>query len=192
MRISNISEFAGGADDVVAIQIVHGSAIKWLLTLTGANNTTIPTADLDFEFDIVAATGTITPGSRGAFTLSNLSLVDASNVRSRDELVTKHGTSDVAGIAADPAAVPPVVASEGTSSTLEANQVQLYLPTHPSSGADAIYEPTGDDMSAAIAFDSDASVPIVVGTLRYSDGAAQPVIRSIRVIIVIRYGVVAS
>lgn len=151
MRISNIKEYLGGSDDVIAAQIVQGSAKHWVITLADSNNNALDLAGYTFEYDTINATATVTPAGSSNITLTDLS-VGSNSAVSRDSLVSVTDTDN--GV------------------------IDLYL------GADYF---SGD-----VPFDTNTEVPVVVGTLRYSDGATEPTIRSVRTLVVVRYGVVAS
>ena len=151
MRISNINTFLGGARDIVASQLVQGSARNIAITIRDEDGNPIDITGNTFEFDTIDATATVTPNGSN-FTLADLALVDGAAAASRDALVTT------------------------TNAT--AGEVTLYLPT--------------DLFTGTVPFDAVSNVPIVVGTIRWSTGGSTPTIQSIRVLVVIRYGVVAT
>jgi hypothetical protein len=93
MRISNISAFAGGADDVVCTQLVNGSARNWDIDLTDSEGGPLDLTGYSYEFDTVTATGDITPATRGSsFTLANLTLDSGATVEDRSTLISAVGS----------------------------------------------------------------------------------------------------
>jgi hypothetical protein len=93
MRISNISAFAGGADDVVCTQLVNGSARNWDIDLTDSDGGPLDLTGYSYEFDTVTATGDITPATRGSsFTLANLTLDSGATVEDRSTLISAVGS----------------------------------------------------------------------------------------------------
>ena len=95
MRISNISAFAGGADDVVSTQLVNGSARNWDIDLTDASGNPLDLTGYSYEFDTVTATGDITPSTRGSsYTLANLALDNGATVEDRSNLLSLVGDAD--------------------------------------------------------------------------------------------------
>lgn len=152
MRISNISAFAGGADDVVATQLVDGSARNWDIDLTDQNGDPLNLTGYSYEFSTITAKGDITPAIRGSsFTLENLEL-------------------DSGAVAVDQSNLLSVVGA------VTDGKLRLYLPANLYTGT--------------VPFDTNTQTPFVIGTIRINDGSiTNPVILSIRVLIVIRYGV---
>ncbi|MDA8816997.1 hypothetical protein N9N32_00025 [Alphaproteobacteria bacterium] len=93
MRISNISAFAGGADDVVCTQLVNGSARNWDIDLTDSEGGALDLTGYSYEFDTTTATGDITPATRGSsFTLANLTLDSGATVEDRSTLISAVGS----------------------------------------------------------------------------------------------------
>ena len=75
---------------------------------------------------------------------------------------------------------------EGASPTDRSSLISVVSATD---GQIGVYLPV-DFYSGTVPFDAEENVPVVVGTIRFSDGQAQPTIHSIRLLIVVRYGVV--
>lgn len=155
MRISNISQFLNGADNIVAQQHTDGSARFWTINLTtgtAPSTTPVNLTGHTLQFDTIHASGDVsTPDRSGNFTISNFAIDSGASAQSRDALAT---ITD---------------AAQG--------QISLYLPA--------------DLDSREVSVDASTGVNIIYGALRISSSGATPVIRTVRVLIVMRSSVIA-
>lgn len=89
MRISNVQEFLGGANNLVADQIVNGAARNVTFTITDDDGMAVDLSGYTVEYDTIQATApTLTPGRGGAFTVGSLVLQTGSTPTSNDALVS--------------------------------------------------------------------------------------------------------
>lgn len=86
MRISNISQYAGGANDVVADEYVNGAKMTTSVSLKDEAGTAIDLTGYTYELDVQFATATVSgpSGSANAITVSNMVLTPAATLPAKD------------------------------------------------------------------------------------------------------------
>ena len=89
MRISNVDDFLGGANNLIADQIVAGAARHVSFTINDANNMPLDLTGYTIEYDTIqATTPMITPGRGGSFTVAPMALEDGAVPIERNAFAT--------------------------------------------------------------------------------------------------------
>ena len=172
MRISNINQYQGGANDVVAREYVNGTKTRQQVTIqTGDPLTPLDLTGFSTQLDVTYGTSSITPstGRTAGLTINSLSLVtDDSTFRSADS----NTDPNVSLTASDMSSIVTITnATQG--------QLHIQWPNNLFPG----YVP----------FNTNTVSPVVIANLRVSDAATETAatnIYSIRFLLFVRYGVI--
>ena len=173
MRIQNLNQYLGGANDVVAREYVNGTKRTQDVTITQGATNPMPlnlsgyTAQLDVVFATAASTA-----SRGNLTISSLSMV-----ANDQSFRTADGNTDSMVL----------LPGKDISST-------VTFDADRSTGRVSIAWP-GDLYEGYVPFNTDTNTPVAVATLRLANGANEAAasdIYSVRFLLFVRFGAIVA
>ena len=173
MRIQNINQYQGGANDVVAREYVNGTKQTQLVTIsTGPAGSTTPfdLSGASFQLDVVFATASST-SSRSGININTLS-----QVANDQSFRTADGNTDTM------VALPGKdISSSVTVANATQGQLNIAWPLN-------LYE-------GYVPFNTDTNTPVAVATLRIADGSSESSaanVYSVRFLLFVRFGAIVS